>query len=235
MFLVKVVGTYVARSSIMEKEKVKKNYEVEGNIPSINAALSVVKNKLLGPALTKKYPDYITFLTYHIIEITPLDDKARDQMNKAEIHFMDRPTLLRYIKDNNTGACVLETRDACGAVVDEKDMPQVNPTYYPSLFKLREAVQYAKDDPKGYQRHFQIHEPDLRLDLEMAKCNPDLFKAEEGFVASVSLTPATPKAKAPALHTKATGDRLAGLAADQVRDGEMGPLDNPIAPDVGDL
>ncbi len=212
MFKVKVVGQYVARSGIMEKEKIKKNYEIEGNIPTLTAALSIVKNKLLGPALSAKYPDYVTFLTYHIVEITPLDAASVEQMAKAEINFMDRPTLLRFIKDNAL---------------------KVDARYYPNLFKLREAVQYAKDDPKGYATNFALHEPDLRLDLEMAQCNPNLFQpdAQAGFIASVGSVPvAPPKASKPDVLAKKTGARLEGLKQDQIRDGEMGDI-----PDAGDL
>jgi hypothetical protein len=208
-FKVKVVGTYVARSGIMEKEKIKKNYEIEGVIPSLVAALSIVKNKLLGPALARKYDDYVTYLTYSIVEITPLDAESQERMNKAEIGFMDRPTLIRFIKDNALS---------------------VRPEYYPSLFKLREAVQYAHEDPKGYEKHFNIHEPDLRLDLEMASCNPELFPSSPfesrgtSLVGSVDLKP--PKASSPKVLAKKTGDRLEGLKQDQIRDGEMGDLPN---------
>jgi len=207
MFHVKVVGQYVARSGVMEKEKVKKNYEIEGNIPTVTAALSVVKNKLLAPALAKKYPDYVTYLTYNIVEIVPLDEKSKASMRKVEISFMDRATIIDYVKDNA--------------------LP-VQVEYYPNLFRLREAVQLAKEDPKGYKKQFALREPDLRLDLEMAQANPELFESggANGFVASVGNTPAQPKASNSAQLAKKTDDRLAGLAAEQIRDGDMAPMDD---------
>ena len=215
MYRVKVVGDYIARSGVMDKEKVKKSYEIEGNIPTLNAALSIVKNKLLAPALGLKYPDYVTFLTYHIVEIMPLTEDAKEKMSKAEVSFMNRPTLLKFIKDN---ALPVDAR------------------YYPNLFRLREAVMLAKEDAEGYKRQFALREPDLRLDLEMAECNPELYKdpqAEAPLAASVTNLPA-PKLKASNTKTlvKKTGDRLSGLAADQVRDGEMGPMDSPEAGDL---
>lgn len=209
MFQVKVVGQYIARSGVMEKEKIKKNYEIKGNIPTLTGALSIVKNKLLNPALTAAYPDYITFLTYHIVEIMPLTPEAQSQMSKAEINFMDRKSLVAFIK--------------------EHALP-VQPDYYPELFKLREAVQYAKEDPKGYEAHFALREPDLRLDLEMAAANPHLFNQGEKFIGSVSV-PSKPTTIAPEKASKApqlarkTEDRLKGLKADQVRDGEMADLE----------
>ena len=234
MFRVKVRGDYIARSGVMDKEKIKKSYEIEGNIPTSIAALSVVKNKLLGPALAAKYPDYVTFLTYNIIELEPLDKASEEQMNKAEIGFMGHAALIKFIKTHNTGACSFEVETG----KPEKAFPQLNPAYYPDLFKLREAVQFAKDDPKGYQKHFAIHEADLRLDIEMAACNPELFnqKAPADFVAKVNLTPAgAPKASSQAALTVKTEDRVSGLAADMTRDGELGPEETVAAPDVGDL
>ena len=216
MFKVKVVGTYVARSGIMEKEKIRKNYEIEGNVPTLVAVLSIVKNKLLGPALAAKYPDYVTFLTYHIVETIPLDDEARQEMDKTQVSFMDRPALLRFIKEHAL---------------------KIKAEYYPDLFKFREAVRYAKDDPEGYAAHFAMREPDLRLDLEMARCNPQLFRGsgeQAPFAASVALaslppldrSPGAPKVSSPSALARKTEDRLGGLKADQMRDGELGPVDN---------
>lgn len=212
MFKVKVVGTYIARSGVMDKEKIKKDYQVEGNIPRLEAALSVVKNKLLGPALAKKYPDYVTFLTYHIVEILPVDEESRQEMGKNQVMFMDRPALFNFIKEN-------------GLKVDTR--------YYPDLFKLREAVQFAHEDPKGYARHFEIHEPELRLDIEMAQCNPGLYPNTETaqLIGSVALKPPAPtkKAKSALAHEAEQESRLAGLKGDMKRSGELGD------PDSGDL
>lgn len=220
MFRVKVTGTYIARSGIMDKEKIKKTYEIEGNIPTTKAALSIVKNKLLAPALAKKYSDYVTFLTYHIVEITPLDEASRLELSKSEITFMGREALVRYIKEQ-----LPHNEDGNPAVLAE---------YYPDLFKLREAVQHAKDDLKGYQKQFALREPDLRLDLEMAACNPELYSDGPTVPLAASITTRAPrKVPAPAKLAKQTGDRLAGLTADQIRDGEMVPVDQD--PGVNDL
>ena len=244
MFRVKVTGEYVARSGVMDKEKIKKSYEIEGNIPSTYAALSVVKNKLLVPALTKKYPDFVTFLTYHIVEIIPLDAASIKEMKNQEVSFMDRETLLTFIRDNNI---------------------KVQDEFYPDLFRLREAVQFAKEDPEGYAKHFKFREADLKMDLEMARCNPDLFQegaANTGLAASVKVQTQEPvfapgeqrpsdakaaKASKPEALAIKTENRLASMTADQMRDGDMGPMDTvpgendspagdiPGAPDVGDL
>lgn len=217
MFRVKVTGQYVARSGVMDKEKIKKNYEVEGNIPTLNAALSIVKNKLLSPALAAKYTDYVTYLTYHIVEITPLDEESRTQLSKVEIRYMGRDVLLRFIRDNN--------------------LP-VDARYYPDLFKLREAVEFAKEDEKGYLRQFELRKPDLLLDLQMAECNPQLFHQGEpsNFVASVSLvpTPAKSKVSSPSALATKTQNRLEGLKHEQIKDGDMGAADpEPLQAEPG--
>lgn len=223
MFRVKVVGTYVARSGVMEKEKIKKRYEIEGVIPTTYAALSIVKNKLLAPALAKKYPDYVTFLTYHIVELTPLDKESAKDLKNQEVNFMSRSNLLGYIKENAI---------------------KISPEYYPNLFRLREAVQFAKSDPDGYAKHLVLKEADLKLDLEMAKCNPGLFKDEsdagDGLIASVDLEtkPSSSskfaKASSPEELDIKIEDRLKGMTAEQIKDGDMGPMDD-VPPEVGDL
>lgn len=208
MFKIKCEGLYIARSPHSEKEKIRKPYQIEGNIPSLNSALSVVKNKLLGPALAKKYSDYVYFLTHHITEITPLDLSAQEEMARAEVQFMDRPTLLRFIKDNA--------------------LP-VDANFFPELHLLREAVQEAKDDPEGFKKRFELKKPDLILSAQIAKANPDLFSTPSQTVTSVAESPilaTKPKRTAETL-AKNTGDRLKGFAADLTRDGEMGPMDVP--------
>lgn len=206
MFKVTVVGDYVGRSPNSEKEKIRKKYEVTGVIPTLNSALSVVKNKLLFPALSKKYADFVSFTTYHIVKIEPLDERSREQMSRSEVQYMDRESLLRYIKDN---ALPVEAK------------------YYPDLFKLREAVQAAKEDEAGYLKAFELKKADLTLDLQMAAANPELFdeKVEADFVASVSNSVSS-KASNTAVLRKKTEDRVKGLAKDQERDGEIGPMDH---------
>jgi hypothetical protein len=209
MFRVKVNGLYIARSPNSEKEKIKKPYQIEGNIPSLNSALSVVKNKLLAPALAAKYPDYVHYLTHHIVEVTPLDLSASEEMTRAEVQFMDRATLIRFIK--------------------ESALP-VDASFFPELQLLREAVQEAKEDPEGFQKRFALKKDDLILSAQIAAANPELFgQAASNTPASVlQAGQGAPKAKrTPETLAKNTGDRLKGLTAEMTREGEMGPMDVP--------
>ena len=212
-FKVKVVGEYYARSVAVSKEKVIKNYEFEAIIPSLQSALSTVKNKLLTPMLSKLHEDYIMYRTYHITEIIPLDEKSKQQMKKVEIAYMDRESLVEYIRENN--------------------LP-VDSRLYPDLFKLRIAVQDAKIDPDAYLKKLALRKDDLELDLTISELNPGLHEKKEE-APSVSMAnkttkeailPETPQPVkrdlSPSSLEKKTNERVAGLRKDMIDTGEHG-------------
>lgn len=219
-YKVKVVGQYIARSGVLGKERIIKNYEMEANIPSMDRALSVVKNKLLGPVLSKKYEDYVRYRTFHIVQITPLDQASKIALRKVEVRYMDREALINYIHEN-------------ALPVDHR--------LYPSLFKLREAVEFAKEDPDGYAKRLELRRADLEMDLELAAMNPEAFQDEQSVFetagASISLGSskqpgtvgtASDKPKNPVTKErleKQTQNRLEGLKADMKRDNEIGETD----------
>lgn len=220
-FRVKVVGTYIAQSGVMGKEKIVKNYEFDANIPSMRMALSTVKNKLLEPVLSKKYPDYVSYRTYHIIKIIPLDEKSREQLKKIEIQYMTRDMLLDYISENQ--------------------LP-VDANLYPDLLALRVAVQDAKNDPKAYLKKLDRIRPDLEMDLQVAKLNPGIFDEKEQpasvSVANSASRPA-PHVTAPAKKDtskeaieKQTENRVEGLRQDMIESGEHGPTEEEILDDI---
>lgn len=236
MYKVKVQGQYIARSGVMNNERIIKDYEIEGVIPTMTAALSIVKNKLLAPALAAKYADYLAYRTYHIVEVTPLTQEAINTFSKKEVAYMSREAIIEYVKENRVGACEAEV--VVG--VDERNKPikktvqypPLDPRYYPDLFKLREAVQSAQEDPVGYHKNFQAHKADLELDLQMAAANPGLFKQKVDPSLTASIATSPKKAPAAPVLAKQTTDRVQGLAADQARDGEIGLQDDT---NLGDL
>lgn len=213
-FKVKVVGQYYARPASGGKEKILRNYEFEANIPTLTAALSTVKNKLLDPFLSKKYPDYEGYRTYHITQITPLDEKSRQEMNRVEPMYMDRQSLVNYIVEHN--------------------LP-VDSRLYPDLFKLRVAVQDAKTDVKSYLKKLERRRADLEMDLQIAKLNPAMQNQPET-PPSVSIAnqskqetavaagTETPKKKdlSPRSLAKQTDQRVDGLRHDMIKSGEHG-------------
>ena len=218
-FKVKVVGEYYARSQAVGKEKIIKNYEFEANIPSLTAVLSVVKNKLLAPVLKKLHEDYVMYRTYHIIQITPLDEKSKIQMNKMEVAYMDRNSLVIYITDN---ALPVESR------------------FYPDLFKLRVAVQEAKIDPASYLKKLELRRADLEMDLEIDKLNPGLHDRPETPEIKVSIVSTPRSSLSPAIKKdlsdsgieKQTSERIGGLRKDMIKLGEHGETPEEETSDI---
>lgn len=212
-FEVELTGEYVARSGVMGKERVLKNYRIKCIVPSTDKVLSVIKNKILGAKLKKEYEDYVLFRTYHILSITPLSEEDRFSADLSNIRYMNRDNLIQLVRKNALGVpCEL----------------------YPSLFKLREAVLFASNDPQGYAKHLDIHRADLELDVEVAKLNPDLQQDSSETYESPT-GPATPSTSAKTKVKKnlseshiaqQTEERVEGLGADMKKDGEMGDLDD---------
>lgn len=216
-FEVELTGEYVARSGVMGKERVLKTYRIKCVVPSTDKVLSVIKNKILGPKLKKEYDDYILYRTYHILSITPLSEEDQLEADMSDIRYANRETLIRLIKKNGW---------------------RVPADLYPSLFKLREAVKFASEDPKGYAKHLELHREDLELDVEVAKLNPELQEKNsevyESAAGPVEKKPSTGVKKS-RLNTsqlaKQTEDRMGGLEADMKKDGELGDMDEPVEKD----
>ena len=219
-FEVEVTGEYVARSGVMGKERILKNYKIKCVVPSTDKVLSVIKNKILGPKLKQDYPDYVLFRTYHILSITPLSPEDGFSADLNNIRYMGREDLVRLVKNNALGVPV---------------------QLYPSLFKLREAVLFASNDPKGYAKQLSLHREDLELDVEVAKLNPELQEKESETYHAPDMAKAPeprelqPSNRPPisnARIAKQTEDRITGLGQDMKKDGELGEMDEQ-APAAG--
>lgn len=216
-FKVKVAGEYIARATQVGVGKQIRTYEIEVNIPSMDCALSVIKNKMLTPILSKKYHDYSSYRTYHIVEVAPLDEASAAALKKVNVRYMGRENLLRRI--------------------DEENLP-VDPDLYPDLFKLREAVIHAGTDPEGYLKKLALRRGDLELEVQLAQLNPELLdgspaissnsKSESGTVTS-DRPAGEPRKAAPrkAAHVteedlaRSTESRLGGLTQQMMADGDM--------------
>ena len=53
------------------KGKGLKRYKLDINLPSMDSALSVIKNKILDPILSKLYIDYVSYRTHNITNVRP--------------------------------------------------------------------------------------------------------------------------------------------------------------------
>lgn len=206
-FEITTEGKYFARSGVMEGERILKDYKIVCRLPSMKAALSVIKNKVLTAGLKKKYADYIAYQTHVITKVTPLDDESAKDLSKAEVSYMDRSALLSFIK--------------------EYALP-VAAKYYPGLAALREAVSFCKEDKKGYLKKFELRKDDLAADIEVARMNPEIFAKEndeeetEEIIPEEIVAPAPKQKKKKRLNTKANAkvakDRVDALAKDEFTD-----------------
>lgn len=227
-YKVKVTGQYIARSIQSPEEKTLRPYTVEVIVPAAENVLSVIKNKLLGPKLYATYPDYVRFRTHHILTITPLDAASKAKMEEVPLEYMDRESLLGVIKLHKL---------------------KIDARFFPDLFKLREAVIFCKEDPIGFEKHFEAKKADILLDLQIAKLNPELQHEQVDQTVPEPPKPkaTTPLAKAeknPEVFAKKTEDRINALAAAQDQEaldavfGEPNPAPvpaQPQAPGIDDL
>src|SRR3972149_4892173 len=70
-----VKGEYLALAA-GGRGKVKRDYEAEVVLPNLDAALPILKNKLLDSALRKKYPDFVAARTNKIVDARPLSPET---------------------------------------------------------------------------------------------------------------------------------------------------------------
>lgn len=151
-YTVTVQGEYFASSPEFPNKKVSRNYSVKLNLPSLDRALSIIKNKMLGPKLQSIYKDYISFRTHEIVEARPLSPETPESTNLA---YMSREKLLQYVKENNVPV----------DVADE---------VYTDVVLLRSAVVDYVLNPKGFEEREARRIVDHKETLELRKMNPEV-------------------------------------------------------------
>lgn len=199
-YSVQVEGEYIARPNITGGDRLVKKYEVTVNLPSMDRAMSVIKNKLLKPALLVKYDDFVVPRTYHITKIEALDEESQAALKKVPVQYMNRETLIQFIESEN--------------------LP-VDADLYPNLFKLREAVEGAQANPEDFAKKQEERRESLIEDQTLAGMNPGLFAKDENTaqVAAPERTKKTGafgavKALPKVAHEKQTEDRINALGAE---------------------
>lgn len=90
-----VEGTYLGLAKTPGAKKEKKNFLINVVLPSLDGALSVVKNKLLDKMIPMKYPDYVTYRTY---EITSAKPRTEDTAPTNNVTLMDEKDLAVLVK-----------------------------------------------------------------------------------------------------------------------------------------
>ena len=149
-YAVTVEGLYLAPAKDSPGKKVKKSYTLTVNLPSLEGALYVIKNKLLDKRLKMKYPDYTTFLTHEIVDVKTVGANAAPSDNIA---YMGEPELLAHIKYVKA---------------------PINPKNYDGDIKgLRAAVVDFTVNPKGFAEREAVRVKDRAEDLELERLNAE--------------------------------------------------------------
>lgn len=94
-YAVTVEGNFSTPSVDTPGKKVKKPYSIVVNLPSLEGALSIIKNKMLDKMLKMKYPGYVTYLTHVITNVRPLTPDTPESNNIA---YMTFEALCNFVK-----------------------------------------------------------------------------------------------------------------------------------------
>lgn len=92
---VKVRGSYFGRSKEGNHVKIKKEYAVTVNLPSLDKAMSVLKNDLIDAAVLNEYPDCASVRTINIDSALPRSPLTPKSSN---LQFMDHGQLSGFAK-----------------------------------------------------------------------------------------------------------------------------------------
>lgn len=94
-YAVTVEGLYSVVSTDVPGRKVQRSYTIVCNLPSLEGALSVIKNKLLDKMLRMKYPGYVTYHTHEIVDVKPL---SANEPLSDNVAYMTLEQLVAYVK-----------------------------------------------------------------------------------------------------------------------------------------
>lgn len=126
-YAITVEGEYYEASKEIRGKNARAEYSVVVTLPSLEGALSVIKNKLLDKMLKMRYPGYVSFRTHKIAKVVPL---TNDLPDSDDLQYMSEEKLKSFITF--------------------KKVP-VNPVDYPVLSDLRDAVIDYVLNPKGFE------------------------------------------------------------------------------------
>lgn len=129
-----------------------RRYRFDVKLPTMDSALSIIKNKILDMVLMRKFEDYVTYRTYNIVNVVPFG-KATDA--KLTVWQMNRNALEKYIREN--------------------ELP-VKSKLYPVLTSLREATEMAEREPDRFLRVQEQTEKDFKLTNALRELNPELYE-----------------------------------------------------------
>jgi len=148
-YAVTVAGNYSSPSADSPGKKVKRPYTLTVNLPSLEGALSVIKNKMLDKMLRMKYRDYVTYLTHEIVNVVPLTPDTPESNNVAYMSF-----------------------EALKNFVTTRDVPLVLADYGNDARSLRAAVTDWILNPKEFAVREKKRLAEQKLERELEAMNP---------------------------------------------------------------
>ena len=148
-YLVKVRGEYFAAAA--GNRKILSIYELEVKLPSMDKALSVIKNKLLDKLLKLKYSDYINYRTHELVSFKALG--ITEDLEHLPLHLQGREQLIKYIK---------------------KAKLPIDENIYIELGGLRKAVALCEADPKKYAETAIADRAEYEEDRKLQDLNPEI-------------------------------------------------------------
>ena len=156
----RLVGEYYAVNPA-GKGKIKKPYDITVNVPKLEGCHSLIKNKLLKAALTRKYPDFSAPRGAGRIESAiPLNAATPKSQNLA---YMDRHSLEVHVQGSHPRIPIDLTAYADG--------PE-------GTIALREAVIDYVQNPEGFAEREAERQANRAEAAALAALNPEL--AAEG-------------------------------------------------------
>lgn len=182
---VTVKGNYRAPEPGSGSGKILKPYEISFTLPTLDCAMSVAKNKMLPVLLPKKYPDYLSLQTHEIVEATPLSPTLPETKN---LQFMNRGQLEAHAREYANGV--------------------IDPSNYPDIALLREAIIDHHQNPLGFKERQELKLKDIAQDAELAALNPEMADEPVVHLSSVSPVHTPPQ---PSSVTTATTHTPAGV------------------------
>lgn len=153
-YCVTVEGNYSAPSVDTPGRKVKRPYSIDVNLPSLERALSIIKNKMLDKMLKMKYPDYVTYLTHEIVNVRPLTADTPESNNVA---YMSAAGLLNFVATRAIPLDLEKNYD------NGKDIRGIRATVTDYLL-----------NPKGFKEREAKRLADAKTDRELEALNPTL-------------------------------------------------------------
>ncbi len=173
-FRITVEGKYIVAETIgHNKVCSRKDYKITVNVPEYNGTetLSLIKNRLLEPALRRFDPAAKSFLTHSITGVEPLGEETGEGLAKVlTVRTMSVPQLVNFVKGQK--------------------LPLYLPLYVNDIESFRTNIEACQKDQKAFLVKQQELREDWEIQQELKAMNPEIEPT--GKVQTVTITPAKP-------------------------------------------